>query len=80
MRNGAHSPNAICCAGCANGAGHDPECDVRNGVNPTPDDAGQPADGPALPAVFRPRGHTHENIDAVFTAVRAMAFSDAPAP
>ena len=38
--NGARSPNAICCAGCANGTGHDPECDVRNGVGaPDPDDA-----------------------------------------
>ena len=37
-------------------------------------------DGPALPAVFRPRGHTHEDIDTFFVAVRAMAFSDAQQP
>ena len=30
-------------------------------------------DGPALPAVFRPRGHTHEDIDSVFTCARMMA-------
>ena len=37
-------------------------------------------DGPALPAVFRPRGHTHNDIDTVFTAVRAMECSDAQEP
>ena len=34
----------------------------------------------ALPAVFRPRGHTHNDIGAAFTAVRAMACSDAQEP
>ena len=31
-------------------------------------------------AVFRPRGHTNNDLDAVFTAVRAIACSDAQEP
>ena len=46
-------------------------------MRPLSTEAGAPPvfvlDGPALPAVFRPRGHTHEDIDSVFTCARMMA-------
>ena len=80
MRNGAHSPNAICCAGCANGTGHDPECDVRNGVGEHPPGSGatlipdEPLAAMGTGSVFF---HKHDEPPfGVFSQWAASAFSE----